>query len=949
MSQLLKLRDYQEATISALMKDWEGGAARLAAVLPTGAGKSQPLAEPVLTPNGWRTMGDLTVGDQVMGSTGASTTVTGVFPQGVRPMMRMTFSDDSWTDCDPEHLWAVRTKYDKSEGKGYRTLTATQISERVSTDWFIPMTQPVQYPEASLPIDPYLMGVLLGDGGLSVDGRVLITCRNDTAELARAALPSGMTMKHVADAGKDATTWILGAGVGRGANPIMSALREFGLMGTTAWHKFVPEIYLRGSVSQRLALVQGMCDTDGYVEPGKGSVEWTTVSERLAQGMRELANSLGGIAPIRNKKTSWTYLGVRKTSDAFRLQVRLAEGLTPVRVPRKRDVFRPNSKYLPTRRVTSVRPVDPAEAVCIQVATEDHLYVTRHHLVTHNTVVFSHLSSQFVTANGGRRVLILAHTDELVTQAAKKLRDVAPHLKVGIVKAARNEVSATVIVASVQSLRNPARRAMIRNVGLVIVDECHHATATTYRAILEHFGCMDVPCGRCVNDRSGEPCSDCLGTGLNQGGAERTRAAGFTATLVRGDKGKLSEIWEKVSYRKDISFMIRRGYLLPPRGKRVEIDDFDLSKVKKSGGDYQAGALEEALDASLAPEIVAKAYVEHAGARPGILFAPTVESAYSFAAELVAQGVSAEVVHGALAQEERRAILRRLESGETQVICNCMVLTEGFDSPKVACIVIARPTRSAGLYQQMVGRGLRPDPAQPHEGQDCLILDVVGASAVHGLASLVDLSDREIKELKDGQSLIEAEDEFDQWEEEMAGADARVKLTHFGPTVVVDFDPLATASSRMWLKTTGGTYFLSAGTGGGSVYVFVVPATGPDADPGTYDVAWCCKSSYDAINGQRGAVSEHRGLSLDLAFTWGEDLASDMGGLNADMTLNKASRWRKTAPSDKQLAMCRSRGIAVPEGASKGDVSALIDGQMASKRIDPIAAYFANQKQGATA
>jgi superfamily II DNA or RNA helicase len=946
MSALLKMRDYQEATISALTKDWEDGASRLAVVLPTGAGKSQPLTEPVLTPSGWRTMGDLIVGGQVMSASGVPTTVTGIFPQGVRPMMRMTFSDDSWTDCDPEHLWAVRTKYDKSEGKGYRTLTATQISERVSTDWFIPMTQPVQYPEASLPIDPYLMGVLLGDGGLSVDGRVLITCRNDTAELARAALPSGMTMKHVADAGKDATTWILGAGVGRGANPIMSALREFGLMGTTAWHKFVPEIYLRGSVSQRLALVQGMCDTDGYVEPGKGSVEWTTVSERLAQGMRELANSLGGIAPIRNKKTSWTYLGVRKTSDAFRLQVRLAEGLTPVRVPRKRDVFRPNSKYLPTRRVTSVRPVDPAEAVCIQVATEDHLYVTRHHLVTHNTVVFSHLSSQFVTANGGRRVLILAHTDELVTQAAKKLRDVAPHLKVGIVKAARNEVSANVIVASVQSLRNPARRAMIRNVGLVIVDECHHSVAKTYRDILEHFGCMDVPCGRCANDRSGEPCSDCLGTGLNQGATGRTRTAGFTATLVRGDKGKLSDIWERVSYRKDISFMIRAGYLLPPRGKRIEIEDFDLSKVKKSAGDYQVSALEEALDASLAPATVAKAYVEHAGTRSGILFAPTVDSAYSFAAELVAQGVSAEVVHGALAQEERRAILRRLESGETQVISNCMVLTEGFDSPKVSCIVIARPTRSAGLYQQMVGRGLRPDLTQPREGQDCLILDVVGASAVHGLASLVDLSDKEIK-LQDGQSLIEAEDLLDV--EEAATAERAGKLIHFGPVTTMDFDPLATASRRVWLKTAGGTYFLSAGTGKGAVYVFIIPATGVDADPGTYDVAWSCKTAYDAIDGKRGGISEHVGITLDLAFAWGEDLADEMGGENASMTLDKSASWRRTKPSEKQLAMCKSAGIVVPEKASKGDVSALIDGRFASKRIDPIVTYFANQNQGASA
>jgi superfamily II DNA or RNA helicase len=106
------------------------------------------------------------------------------------------------------------------------------------------------------------------------------------------------------------------------------------------------------------------------------------------------------------------------------------------------------------------------------------------------TVVFSHLSSGFVADNPGRRVLILAHTDELVSQAVKKLRDVAPHLRVGVVKASRNDVRAQVIVASVQSLRSEKRRNQIRNVGLVIVDECHHAAATTYRKILEHYGCM---------------------------------------------------------------------------------------------------------------------------------------------------------------------------------------------------------------------------------------------------------------------------------------------------------------------------------------------------------------------------------------------------------------------------------------------------------------------------
>src|SRR5690606_29874223 len=113
--------------------------------------------------------------------------------------------------------------------------------------------------------------------------------------------------------------------------------------------------------------------------------------------------------------------------------------------------------------------------------------------------------------------------------------------------------------------------------------------------------------------------------------------------------------------------------------------------------------------------------------------------------------------------------------------------------------------------------------------------------------------------------------------------------------------------------------------------------------PGTWDVVWCTKDAYTARNGQRGGITNHRGLSLELAFAWGEDIAQEMGGESGSLTLNKAASWRKTKPSDKQLAMCRRFGLVVPEGASKGDVSALIDVHFASRRIDPIARYFAQQ------
>jgi len=601
------------------------------------------------------------------------------------------------------------------------------------------------------------------------------------------------------------------------------------------------------------------------------------------------------------------------------------------------------------------------------------------------TVCFADLSKGYVSKTPGKRVLILAHTDELIRQAAKKVKDAAPDLKVGIVKGPIRQTKADVIVASVQSLRDPKKRYQIQDVGLVIVDECHHATAKTYVDILRHYGCLPV-CPACYPlSVPEEGCEDCAAMPASG------KAAGFTATLMRSDKTSLAKIWQGVAYKKDISFMIRAGYLVPPRGKHIVVDDLDLAKVKKKGGDYADGDLGRALEASLAPETVAKAYVEHAKDRAGVLFAPTVASAYVFAEELDAAGIRTEVIHGALDPKERRAILARLESGETQVIANCMVLTEGFDCPRVSCVVVARPTKSSPLYQQMVGRGLRPDLTIAREGQDCLILDVVGISGRHTLASLIDLSDEEEWQKILCEQDEDCEEEEEGMEETGEGEAPGPDYVLDGPIRAVDFDPLAAAnaSSRVWLKTAGGTWFLSAGTDAQAVYVFVIPATkmkcecrggecvegeghfwckdgthenvhpdspgfvcmecdgygNTDPDPGTYDVVWCTKDSYARREGRGGDITNHRGLSLEMAFAWGEDVAVEMAGgiASGSMTLNKSASWRKTKPSDKQLALCKSRGIQVPEGASKGDVSALIDGQFASRRIDPIAEFFARQ------
>jgi superfamily II DNA or RNA helicase len=532
------------------------------------------------------------------------------------------------------------------------------------------------------------------------------------------------------------------------------------------------------------------------------------------------------------------------------------------------------------------------------------------------TVVFSHLAEEYLKANPGKRVLVLSHTDELVGQAATKMTQVAPHRTVGIVKAERNEVHAQVISASVQSLRAAGRRAKLRGVGLVIVDECHHAVAKTYRTILEHFGALppkDAP-----SDWS-----------------PRCRVAGFTATLVRADKEKLSDVWEDVAFRRDIAFMIRRGYLLDVKGHRVVVPELDLGRVKTSGGDYAEGSLGEELERAMAPEVVAKAYLEHAADRKGLGFAPTVDSAYAFSDAFNEEGLKSEVVHGGLARDERRAILARLREGVTRVVWNCMVLTEGFDEPTVSAAVIARPTKSSGLYQQMVGRVLRPDLTLPAaERGHALILDVVGISRRHDLRSLIDLSSREDldgKELDEDLTLLELEDLVLEEEElEELGGGMEPDAYYAGPVDVEDFDPLARDSSRLWGRTPSGTYWMTAGV---ERYVFLAESL--EGDPGTFDVVWCLKDQ-PKDGRQPAGMTEHRALSFEMALSWAEEVAEELAGLGLRTFARKSAKWRKDVATDPQKWKARSLGVQFPPEITRGELSHLIDNVLAGQRIDAL-------------
>lgn len=336
------------------------------------------------------------------------------------------------------------------------------------------------------------------------------------------------------------------------------------------------------------------------------------------------------------------------------------------------------------------------------------------------TLVFGHLVADIVREGGA--ALILAHRDELLQQAEEKLVMLAPELalSVGRVQAGRNDVAAQCVVASVQTLANEKRLTQLPSYfDVVVVDEAHHATADSYRRILD---AIDAPL-----------------------------KLGVTATPERHDKSRLADVFEEIVFARSLLQMIEEGYLSNLRGVRVELQELDLSQVKVSRGDYQTDDLARALTEAHAPAHTAAALAEYAADRKSIVFVPTVELAQATADAISAAGLPAAAVWGDMEPDARKDVLRRLAAGELRAVTNVDVLSEGFDEPSVDCIAIAAPTRSRIAYVQRVGRGTRLYPGK----RDCLVLDMVGITDNLKLQSLPALFDLE-EPPKQGESVTDA-------------------------------------------------------------------------------------------------------------------------------------------------------------------------------------------------
>lgn len=313
---------------------------------------------------------------------------------------------------------------------------------------------------------------------------------------------------------------------------------------------------------------------------------------------------------------------------------------------------------------------------------------------TGKTVVFATIAGR-IAAHGGR-TLVLAHRGELLEQARDKVRAVTG-LECSLEKAESTSLGTweRVTVGSVQTLMREDRLSRFDpdRFEAVIVDEAHHAASDSYRRIIDHF------------------------TGAN--------VLGVTATPDRADRKNLGTVFDSLAYEYDLAHAVKDGYLCPIQAQTIPLS-IDIAHVSTQSGDYAAGELGDALEPyldAIADEMVAAGCAE----RRTVVFLPLVRTAKHFAEILNSKGLRAAEVDGM--SEDREQVLSDFDAGRYDVLCNSMLLTEGWDCPAVDCVVVLRATKSRALYCQMVGRGTRLFPGKDH----LLLLDFLWMTGRHEL------------------------------------------------------------------------------------------------------------------------------------------------------------------------------------------------------------------------
>ena len=360
-----------------------------------GAGKAQPLYSKVLTPDGFISMGDVKVGTKVIAGNGNVANVIGVYPQGKRDIYEITFDDGSKCRCSDEHLWTVQNRCDRQyEGRTGKHRTRTlqlkdmlndlTINSDCRANYSIDYVDTIDFSEKQYVLHPYVMGALLGDGGLSSGTPRFSSNDVEVIKKINEFLPDGYFLKHINAydyrvKGHDGNNTKAGSIVSK-------ELKRYKLFGKRSHEKFIPREYMVGSKEQRLWLLRGLLDTDGYVD--RSTIGYTTTSKELARNVVDLVHSLGGYASMVEKQAGYKKDGIYiACKNAFTVTIQFWIDSEPVfYLTRHKEAYKPKRNNV-KRFIKKVEYIGKEDCQCIMIDDDCHLYITDDYIITHNTTI----------------------------------------------------------------------------------------------------------------------------------------------------------------------------------------------------------------------------------------------------------------------------------------------------------------------------------------------------------------------------------------------------------------------------------------------------------------------------------------------------------------------------------------------------------------------------------
>lgn len=481
------------------------------------------------------------------------------------------------------------------------------------------------------------------------------------------------------------------------------------------------------------------------------------------------------------------------------------------------------------------------------------------------TYVSAHLVAEI-----GLPTVFMVHRDELVRQTLTQMREVNPGLRIGVCKADQDELSGDVVIASAATLAQERRLLRLKDAigegALFISDEAHHDPAPSRsRAIREVNPALLV---------------------------------GLTATPSRGDKIGLDTVYQEIVYHLPMRTLVERNHLARPVGLRIE-SEADLDAVHTVAGDLNQGELENAVDSPARNRLIVNAWLTHAKERKRtVVFCVSVAHAIAVRDAFREAGVKAEMVEGNTPVSERQAIFAAFSRGEIQVLTNCQILTEGFDEPGIDCAIMARPTKSAPLYIQCVGRALRWRAGKP----DALIIDVVDVTTKHSLVTLPVLSGGELKDGSEERAVTEADRKSGQV------MDLYDTIAHHGQlreraAIMLD---LLDESPFVWQPLPDGTWVAKRASDG---WVAVVP----EGEMSIPVRVWANRET----KGWEPLID--RPVASDTAMAIAQE------AIRGTVLNDREAGWRRKPPTERQLQAATRWRVVAPKGVTRGELSDLLD------------------------